>query len=402
MTDTSPRPHPRQLSRREFAGLVGAGAGVLLLPSLPAAAAAPVRRTQLAATPGSAWTTGGNPNGQLGDGTTTGRLTFGIVPGHSNFVQTAGGREHELALDSAGAVWAWGDNARGQIGIGTKVDAKSPTKVTTIATATAVATGHYHSMALLPDGTVQCWGLNANGQLGDGTTILRTRPVAVSGLGNVQAIRGGRDMSMALDGDGAVWVWGLGTSGQLGNGTTNSSSTPKRVPSLSSGVVAIAAGRDHLAAIKADGTLWMWGNNTVGEVGDGTVAMRTSPVQINLPDTVVQVELGAEHSVALLANGDVYCWGKGTRGALGTGGTTRKLVPTKVAGGLPAIGLIGAGRDHTLAATPGGALWVWGFNDAGQLGDGSTTNRLSPKQVSVSGSPLHLGGGRNYSVILLG
>jgi alpha-tubulin suppressor-like RCC1 family protein len=249
---------------------------------------------------------------------------------------------------------------------------------------------------------VQCWGLNANGQLGDGTTTLRTRPVAVTGLGNVQAIRGGRDMSMALDGNGAVWVWGLGTSGQLGNGTTNSSHTPNKVPSLSSGVVAIAAGRDHLAAIKGDGTLWMWGNNTVGEVGDGTTAMKTSPVHISLPADVVQVELGAEHSVALLANGDVYCWGKGTRGALGTGGTARKLVPTKVGGGLPSIGLIGAGRDHTLAATPTGNLWVWGFNDAGQLGDGTTANKLSPKQVSVSGSPLHLGGGRNYSVILLG
>src|SRR6185436_10531572 len=99
----------------------------------------------------------------------------------------------------------------------------------------------------------------------------------------------------------------------------------------------IAAGRDHLAAIKDDGSLWMWGNNTVGEVGDGTTAMRTTPIHINLPAAVVQVELGAEHSVALLADGTVYCWGKGNRGALGTGATARKLVPTKVAGGLPAI-----------------------------------------------------------------
>lgn len=402
MTDSSPRPHVRQLSRRQFAGLVGAGAGVLLLPPLPASAATRQRGVRLDAPTGSAWTSGGNPNGQLGNGTTTGRLTFGVVPGHSDFVQTAGGREHELALDSGGAVWAWGDNARGQIGIGTKVDAKSPTKVTTIASATEVATGHYHSMALLPDGTVQCWGLNANGQLGDGTTTLRTKPVAVSVLGDVLAIRGGRDMSMALDADGAVWVWGLGAQGQLGNGTTNSSHTPNKVPSLSAGVVKIAAGRDHLAAIKDDGSLWMWGNNTVGEVGDGTTAMRTTPVRINLPAAVVQVELGAEHSVALLADGSVYCWGKGNRGALGTGGTARKLVPTKVTGGLPAIALIGVGRDHTLAASATGELWVWGFNDAGQLGDGSTTNRLSPKQVSVSGTPLHVGGGRNYSVILLG
>ncbi|MFL6098643.1 MAG: RCC1 domain-containing protein [Actinomycetales bacterium] len=402
MTDASPRPNQRHLSRREFAGLVGAGAGVVLLPVLPASAASRKRAARLDATTGSAWTSGGNPNGQLGDGTTTGRTTFGVVPGHGDFAQTAGGREHVLALDSAGGVWAWGDNARGQVGNGTKVDAKSPTKVTTIALATAVATGHYHSMALLPDSTVECWGLNANGQLGDGSKTLRTRPVAVAGLSGVQAIRGGRDMSMALDGAGAVWVWGLGTSGQLGDGTTNSSTTPVKVPSLSSGVAKIAAGRDHLAAVKDDGSLWMWGNNTVGEVGDGTTVMRTAPVHISLPADVVQVELGAEHSVALLADGTVYCWGKGTRGALGTGGTARKLVPTKVAGALPAIGRIGAGRDHTLAASTTGALWVWGFNDAGQLGDGSTTNRLSPKQVSVSGTPLHLGGGRNYSVILLG
>jgi alpha-tubulin suppressor-like RCC1 family protein len=392
--DHTPLPASQQLSRRGFAGLVGAGVGLLVLPDWALSARADT-------VTGSGWTAGGNPNGQLGDGTTNSRTTFGIVSGHSDLVEIAGGREHVLALDLSGGVWAWGDNAKGQIGVGDKVDRLRPTAVTSIASAAAVAVGHYHSMALLPDGTVRAWGFNASGQLGDGTTVLRTRPVTVSGLGSVHVVRGGRDMSMALTSDGSVWVWGLGSSGQLGNGTTGSSTTPRKVNSLSSGVLAIAAGRDHCLAIKSDGTVWAWGNNTAGEVGDGSTVNRTTPVNVSLPGPAVQVEAGAEHSVALLADGSVYCWGKGSRGALGTGGTARKLTPTKVGGGLPSIAQIGVGRDHTLTISGSGELWVWGFDDSGQLGDGKTTNQLSPERVMIAGNPLQVGGGRNYSVVLL-
>ena len=168
------------------------------------------------------WTTGLGAQGQLGNGSTASRTSFGQVASLLGVDEVHGGREHVLALVD-GAVWAWGDGIKGATGLGSTAVRTMPTLVSGVATGTTtvtnVSTGHYHSLALLSDGTVRSWGFNAMGQLGDGTTTKRLRPVTVAGLSTVTDIVGGRDMSYALLADGTVRAWGGGANGELGNGS---------------------------------------------------------------------------------------------------------------------------------------------------------------------------------------
>jgi alpha-tubulin suppressor-like RCC1 family protein len=153
-----------------------------------------------------------------------------------------------------------------------------PGPVSGLSNVIAIAAGDTHTVALKSDGTVWTWGDNSFGQLGDGTTTLRTTPVQVSGLGNVLAIAAGVWHTVALKSDGSVWVWGDNNSGQLGNGTADTSPhpTPNQASGLSS-IIAIEAGEHHVVALKSDGTVWTWGNNGLGQLGDGTTTNRYHP-----------------------------------------------------------------------------------------------------------------------------
>jgi alpha-tubulin suppressor-like RCC1 family protein len=208
-----------------------------------------------------------------------------------------------------------------------------------------VATGHYSSIALEADGTVWTWGLNNFGQLGNGTTTTSTVPVRVRGLTDVIRIAGARDHSLAVKADGTVWAWGDNQFGNLGNGTTENSAVPIRVKGLTN-VKFIAGGRDHSLAIERDGTVWAWGWNRYGQLGDGTKTDRLAPVRVGgLPAAAVQVAAGANHSVARLANGTVWAWGQNSFGQVGDGTGAGPLAPVKVPGIANAIN-VGAGRLH--------------------------------------------------------
>ena len=219
-------------------------AGALLAPVLVVMTAT----SSLADEGDTVWTTGLGAQGQLGNGSTASRTSFGQVASLLGVDEVHGGREHVLALVD-GAVWAWGDGIKGATGLGSTAVRTMPTLVSGVATGTTtvtnVSTGHYHSLALLSDGTVRSWGFNAMGQLGDGTTTKRLRPVTVAGLSTVTDIVGGRDMSYALLADGTVRAWGGGANGELGNGSLTARQTrPVSVSGLS-GVVAMAGGRNH-------------------------------------------------------------------------------------------------------------------------------------------------------------
>jgi alpha-tubulin suppressor-like RCC1 family protein len=374
------------------------GVGVMVAPVLVAMSAT----SSVADDGDTVWTTGLGANGQLGNGSLGNRTTFGNVDTLVDVDEIAGGREHVLALVN-GVVWAWGEGSKGATGLGSTADRSVPTQVTGVATTgttvTNISTGHYHSLALLSNGTVRSWGYNAMGQLGDGTTTKRLRPVTVTGLTDVVDVVGGRDMSYALMAGGTVRSWGGGVNGELGNGThTTAQRTSVPVTGLTD-VTALAGGRNHGLALKSDGTVWSWGLNTSGQLGDGTKTSRAVPVQVSGISTAVAIAAGADHSVALLANGDVYTWGEAGRGQLGLGSsTTDRTIPVRVPG-LPAIVFIGCGRDHTLAVTAGGALWDWGQNDFGQLGDGTITRRRSPIQVPGISDAVEAHGGRGYTVL---
>ena len=347
-------------------------------------------------------TTGLGAQGQLGNGSTTSRTSFGPVNTLVGVDEVAGGREHVVALID-GAVWSWGDGIKGATGLGSTAIRTSPD-----AGDRAWRRGRPPSRRSPPvtttrsrrlsDGTVRSWGFNAMGQLGDGTTTKRLRPVTVTGLSGVVDVVGGRDMSYARLADGTVRSWGGGANGELGNGILTARQTrPVTVTGLT-GVMALAAGRNHGLALRSDGTVMAWGLNSSGQLGNGTKTSRSTPVLVSGIVGAIAVAAGADHSVALLADGRVFTWGEAGRGQLGNGSTTDRTTPVQVTG-LPAIAALGCGRDHVLAITAAGTMWAWGQNDYGQLGDGTVTRRTRPILVPGVSDAAEAAGGRGYTVL---
>jgi alpha-tubulin suppressor-like RCC1 family protein len=386
-----PLVHVRHLRRVSVGTLAALAFVASLVVSLPVAHAS--------AAPGTPVTWGDNPQGQLGDGTTNAHLAPEPVPGLTDVVDVAGGREHVVALRANGQVVAWGDNAFGQVGDGTFTDRSSPTPVIGLPSNIAsVTTGHYHSMALTSDGLVYAWGQNNLGQLGDGTTTKRSTPVHVSGLPGIQQIVGGRDFSAALASDGTVWAWGSNANGECGDGTTTSRLTPVPVSGLT-GITQLSAGRNHALALRSDGTVWAWGLNASGQLGDGTKTTRLTPVQVTGLTNVTDIATGADHSLAIRSDGTVWAWGEGGRGQLGLGTLTDQSTAHQVPGISNAVS-VDSGRDHSIVIATDGTIWTWGFNDSGQVGDGTLTNRLTPFHVPGVTNVVDAGGGRNYTVVL--
>ena len=251
--------------------------------------------------------------------------------------------------------------------------------------ASAITAGFDHTCALTSAGGVECWGANASGQLGDGTTTDSSTPVAVSGLSSgVSAIAAGSYHTCALTSTGAVKCWGYNGDGELGDSTTTDRAAPVAVTGLSSGVNAIAAGAQHTCALMSTGAVKCWGNNGYGELGDSTTTERVTPVAVTgLSSGVNAIAAGAQHSCALTSGGAVKCWGRNDYGQLGDSTTTGRVTPVAVTGLSSGVSAIATGSQHTCALTSGGAVKCWGNNGSGRLGNGTTTN--SPTPVAVSG-----------------
>jgi alpha-tubulin suppressor-like RCC1 family protein len=302
---------------------------------------------------------GSNNNGQLGDGTTVNKLSPTVVPSILTLVDVVTGVRvaaisasvnHTCALKSNGVARCWGYNAYGQLGDGTTISKSTPATVPGLTEVVALTTGWKHSCALRTDGTVRCWGANSSGQLGDNTTVDKLTPTPVvvpalfigtTPLTGVATLTSGDSHTCALKTDGTVRCWGYNGSGQLGDGTTVSKSTPTTVPSLV-GVSAISGGVDHSCAMQTDGTVRCWGYNGGGQLGDGTTVNKSSPVAVpsilSLANILTGVRVAAiasgyTHTCALKTDGAVRCWGANSYGQIGDGTTVQKLVPTAVAGG---------------------------------------------------------------------
>jgi len=345
---------------------------------------------------GTVWSWGNNAYGQLGDGTTTARTTPMQVSGLSGVVSVGAGSTHSLAVKSDGTVWSWGDNGSGRLGDGTTTTRTAPVQVSGLSGVVSVGAGGSHSLAVKSDGTVWAWGDNAYGQLGDGTTTTRTTPVQVSGLSGVVSVGAGSSHSLAVKADGTVWAWG-NNSGRLGDGTTTNRAAPVQVSGLS-GVVSVGAGGSHSLAVKSDGTVWAWGNNGSGRLGDGTTTTRTTPVQVSGLSGVVSVGAGSTHSLAVKSDGTVCSWGNNGYDQLGDGALTSWTTPVQVSG-LSGVVSVGAGTSHSLAVKSDGTVWAWGGNSgSGQLGDGTTTTRTTPVQVSGLSGVVSVGAGGSHSL----
>lgn len=330
---------------------------------------------------GSSWIWGANLNGQFADGASTARATPALVGGLTDFVSVATGWNYSLGLKADGTVWSWGDNLYGQLGDGTYGFRGAPVQVAGLTGVVAISAGGYHALALKSDGAVFAWGWNISGQLGTGTTDWgRTTPVQVIGLTGITAIAAGGwyGHSLALRQDGTVWAWGNNSAGQLGDGTVEQRLIPVQVPGLSN-VAAIAAGFFFSAAAKGDGSLWTWGANDFGQLGgtsSTTCTFFTSapctlvPTQVAGITQVTAVALGRYHALARRQDGSIWSWGDNRQGQLGDGLYTGRATPRQVAA-LPPIARISAGGGHSVAVGTTGTVWTWGGNSRGQLGDGT-------------------------------
>jgi glucosylceramidase len=271
----------------------------------------------------------------------------------------------------SGSVKCWGWNISGQLGDGTFADRLTPVDVSGIGGGIqAIATGGYHTCALTTGGGVKCWGDNNYGQLGDGTTTERWTPIDVSGLGSgVQAIAAGGYHACVLTTGGGVKCWGENNYGQLGDGTFTDRLTPVDVSGLGSGVRAIATSSSHTCALTMGGSVKCWGGNISGQLGDGTTTWRRTPVDVSgMGGGVQAIAAGGGHTCALTTGGGVKCWGGNDTGQLGDGTTTRRLTPVDMSGLGNGVKAIAAGGYHTCALTTGGGVKCWGNNSSGQLG----------------------------------
>jgi alpha-tubulin suppressor-like RCC1 family protein len=357
------------------------------------------------------WTWGLNNWGQLGDGTTTSRSSPGTVAGGgTTWCAASAGNTHTAAVKTDGTLWTWGNNGSGQLGDGTATSRSSPVTVAGGGTTwCAASAGNAHTAAVKTDGTLWTWGFNGFGRLGDGTATTRSSPVTVAGGGtNWCAASAGGCHTAAVKTDGTLWTWGLNSNGQLGDGTATSRSSPVTVAGGGTTWCAASAGNDHAAAVKTDGTLWTWGFNGQGRLGDGTTTSRSSPVTVAGGGTNwCAASAGNTHTAAVKTDGTLWTWGNNGSGQLGDGTTTSRLSPGTVAGGGTTWCAASAGLDHTAAVKTDGTLWTWGSNGSGRLGDGTTTNRSSPGTTiggiingSSSWSKVSAGGCMTFGIVV--
>lgn len=341
---------------------------------------------------GTLWIWGYNSQGQVGDGSTTDRKTPVQIGAGVAWAAVACGEEHTLALRGDGTLWAWGYNIYGQLGDGSTTRRTSPNQVGTGSTWTSIACGSGFAIARRADGTLWSWGNNGFGQLGDGSTFHRSSPVRVAGAGTWAAIHCGGSHVAARQSDGSLWTWGHNGSGQLGDGTTTNRTQPGLVRTTLT-LPGVACGGDFTLGLQAEGMLWSWGSNQSGQLGNGSEDMRrVVPAQVATVASHTKLAAGPFHQAALRADGTLWMWGQNASGQLGDGTTQRQDLPVQV-GSSARWSELALGTAHTAAIRADGTLWTWGSNSHGQLGDGtvSATFRTTPGPVGTANDWVSVG-----------
>ena len=269
-------------------------------------------------------------SGQLGKvGATNGQV---VQVTDSDWATVSAGAYHTCAKKLDNSLWCWGQNFSGQLGLGLSAPTESdaPAKIVDDTTWATLSVGSGRGCATKSDGTLWCWGSNSNGQIGVGTTVTAFVPTQVAGSGFI-SVSAGASHTCAVHADGTLACWGFNDIGQLGDGTTGQKSVPTRVGA--SDWALAGAGASHTCAIKMDGSLWCWGDNSTGQLGDGTMTNHLQPTRVTTPAGPWSgLALGNGHTCASLSVGSLYCWGDNSKGQLGDGTTTPRTKPTLIGG----------------------------------------------------------------------
>lgn len=306
---------------------------------------------------------------------------------------------HVTAQKTTGALFSWGINSQGRLGIGSVVgfaSASSPCAIGSDTNWSSFSNGQAHVMAIRTTGSLWAWGSNSNGKLGKGTTLsVYSSPVQVGTDTNWSNTMAGRQTSVAVKTTGSLWAWGLNSSGQLGDGTVVAKSSPIQVGSDTSWSKAFTFNYTSFGT-KTDGTLWGWGDAASGRLGDGTVTNKSSPVQIGSATDWSNLVFGPTakcyHVAVVKSNGTLWTWGINTAGKLGLSDTTNRSVPVQVGSGTD-WAYVSAGPNVTLAIKTNGTLWGWGRNQYGEL---LTTNGIAYS------SPIQINADTNWSKVKVG
>jgi len=345
---------------------------------------------------GTVWGVGDNGNGELGDDTTDDRSSpVQTICGGSNWVEINCGYYNIAGLKDDGTLWTWGQNNDGGLGDNTTEDKSSP--VQTICGGTdwktmVVGTYYEHCAAIKTDGTLWLWGRNQDGEIGDETTVDKSSPVqTICGGTDWKQVASGGNHTAAIKNNGTLWTWGENgggegdDSGQLGDNTSVSKSSPVQTVCGGTDWKSVSCGERFIAAIKDNGTLWTWGENADGQLGDETTDNKSSPVQtICGGNDWKQISCGDNHMIAIKNDGTCWTWGKNNYGQLGDETTDDKSSPVQTVTYGTDWKQVDGGQDHSAAIKNDGTCWVWGDNGSGRLGVDDYDDRSSPVQTIMA------------------
>jgi alpha-tubulin suppressor-like RCC1 family protein len=351
-------------------------------------------------TDGAGYGWGLNTDGKLGNGTTdTPALLanpMAAPPGEGllAFTKVTAGRKFACGLTAAGVAYCWGGNVNGELGSNVGISSLLPVPVNGGLSFTAISSGFNHTCALTPAGRAYCWGRNSAGQLGDGLTASSSVPVAVVGpLSGApltfRSLSAGSGHTCAITNAGAMYCWGYNPDGRLGDGTIADSLVPIAVlgPALSAPLEfsTVSAGSRSTCGITTAGATYCWGDNTYGQLGDGSTNASLRPIAVVAPQggsllSFASLSAANAFTCGITTSATAYCWGNNTYGGLGNGTTTHSDRPVPVSGGIR-FAQVSGGTQATCGIDLSGGAYCWGSNQYGKLGDGTTTSRSVPGPV---------------------
>lgn len=333
---------------------------------------------------GTLWTWGSNDDYQLGNGAKDNKAAPIQIGSDTDWMSVFAGDTHSFAIKKDGSTWSWGGSYTGHLALsGNPSSVEKPTKCDeSLSSVKAIQAGYAHSVAIKSDGTILVWGSSGRGQFGnskEGQT--GALPSQVGETAEWVTVSAGTSHNIALKKDGSLWAWGDNTNGQLGDGSTTQRNVPTQITKGKDWAF-IDAGANHNLTVKKDGTLWSWGSNMNGQLGDKSTDARSKPSKIGKDNDWVWVEAGFDTSFGMKKDGSIWSWGVNYAGHLGNGLLENVNAPTKIIAAKDWKKVVSR-EGHGLAIDKNNQIWSWGDNSSGQLGNAAGGEK-SPTPIQVS------------------